>query len=128
MMAGEKRVRMVARFPESQAAAWLKIIAAAMIIPTILAGAAMLIALDRRVAVIESDRWTSRDQSAYADQEDIGVADLWRALGDRPLRVEVPPQWFIDQQLAAEARMIVRMDRLEALLRQHLDTHDGGDR
>ena len=104
MKAGEKRAKALGEFPQTQVAGWIKFAINVVLAPVVVYMLLTLIALERDVAVIQANRWTSQDQAQVS-------ARMWEAINQRALRSEVPPEWFID-----------RMDRLELMIQDHIDS------
>ena len=70
--------------------------------------------LQRDVAVINANHWTSQDQAGFS-------FEVWQAIGARALESESPPQWFVDVVSEGKAER----KEIKDLLETHLHTHNG---
>jgi hypothetical protein len=78
---------------------WLRVISV-FILPWMAFVTVLLFSIDKRVAVIESNRFDSQD----------GL-NVWRELGEKANKDEVPPQWLIDRIERIEEQDRIDHDR-----------------
>ena len=72
---------------------WVSGVIATLLCAWIIWCSTVLISIDKRVAVIEGNRFTSND-----------ATELLQALNQKADRNEVPPQWFIERVRILENR------------------------
>lgn len=65
---------------------WMRLVLGTLIIPWCMWISFTLVGIDKRVAIIENNRFDSEDGRA-----------LWQELNAKADKNQVPPQWFIDQ-------------------------------
>ena len=65
---------------------WMRLVLGTLIVPWAMWISYTLVGIDKRVAVIESNRFNAEDGK-----------EIWRALSSKADKAEVPPQWFINE-------------------------------
>ena len=65
---------------------WMRLVLGTLIIPWCMWISYTLVGIDKRVAIIENNRFSSED----------GI-EVWRSLSSKANKEDIPPQWFIDE-------------------------------
>lgn len=73
---------------------WLRLVIGTLLIPWAMWISYTLVGIDKRVAIIESNRFDSDDGQA-----------IWRELNQKADKDQVPPQWFLDDVRQLQARL-----------------------
>jgi hypothetical protein len=108
--------------PNGSFASWVKFISSALLLPIAAATLLWVNNINTRITVTEQNRWTSKDQSLYAEK----VMSLLHSKQDKS---QTPPPWFredVAELKEALQRANAKVEENHKLLLDHLMQHRTG--